>query len=101
MRLDGRLDAATSPSLEERLRPVLEGKGSNIVFDCSALSYVSSAGLRVFLMCQRQLAAAGAGVAFASLGTQVRELFRLAGLEDLFIIEETTEGAARRLREGK
>lgn len=99
--LAGRLDVATSPVLEERLAPLYEASGSKLIMDCSALSYVSSAGLRVFLMCQRHLSAAGGGLAFASLGTPVRELFHLAGLEDLFFIEETPEAAAARLTAGK
>jgi len=99
--LAGRLDAATSPVLEERLTPVFEETGAKLIIECSSLTYVSSAGLRVFLLCQRHLGAGGGGVAFASLGKPVRELFHLAGLEDLFIIEETTEVAVDRLTAGK
>ncbi len=97
--LSGRLDVATSPILEERLKPVLEeNEGSrNIVFDCSELSYVSSAGLRVFISSQRQLTARGGGVAFAALSKPVRDLFHLAGLEELFIIEPSVGEAATRL----
>jgi anti-anti-sigma regulatory factor len=40
-------------------------------------------------------------LAFATLGKPVRELFHLAGLEELFIIEETPEAAAGRLTAGK
>ena len=97
--LSGRLDVATSPLLEERLKPVLEeNEGSRtIVFDCSELSYVSSAGLRVFISSQRQLTARGGGVAFAALSKPVRDLFHLAGLEELFIIEPSVGEAATRL----
>jgi len=97
--LSGRLDVATSPLLEERIRPTLEGKEavSRIVFDCSELSYVSSAGLRVFIFAQRQLTGSGGGVAFASLSKPVRDLFHLAGLEALFIIEPSVSEAAARL----
>ena len=98
--LAGRLDVVTCPVLEERLAPLYEAAGSRLIMECSSLTYVSSAGLRVFLLCQRHLGAGGGGVAFASLGKPVRELFHLAGLEDLFIIEETTEAAAGRLTAG-
>lgn len=97
--LSGRLDVATSPLLEERIQTILEGNeaSSRIVFDCSELSYVSSAGLRVFIFAQRQLSGHGGGVAFASLSKPVRDLFHLAGLEDLFIIEPSVAEAAARL----
>lgn len=98
MSLAGRLDVTTSPLLEERLKPAIAESGSKIILDCSALTYVSSAGLRVFLMSQRQLAERGGGVAFASLSTPVNELFRLAGLETLFITAENAATAAAKLR---
>ncbi len=102
LQLAGRLDVATSPILEERIKPILEdheGKevSPKIIFDCSALSYVSSAGLRVFISTQRQLTARGGGVAFAALSKPVRDLFHLAGLEALFIIEPSVGDAAARL----
>ena len=100
LNLLGRLDVTTSPMLEERLKPVISGEGSKIILDCGALTYVSSAGLRVFLMCQRQLAEHGGGVAFASLSKPVQELFRLAGLENLFVIAATPADAAFQLRGG-
>lgn len=98
MSLAGRLDVTTSPVLEERLKPVLAEAGSRIILDCGALTYVSSAGLRVFLMCQRQLAEHGGAVAFASLSQPVMDLFRLAGLENLFLIAVSTPEAAALLR---
>lgn len=93
--LSGRLDAITSPLLEERLQPLLEDSlgARHLIFEVSALSYVSSAGLRVFLMAQRQLATRGGGLAFAGLTRQVLDLFQLAGLQDLFVIKESVEAA--------
>lgn len=93
--LSGRLDAITSPLLEERLMPLLEDAvGSrHLILEGSSLSYVSSAGLRVFLMAQRQLAARGGGLAFAGLTPKVLDLFQLAGLQDLFVIKESVEAA--------
>lgn len=95
--LCGRLDVATSPLLEERLQLLFAEHSRHVVFDCSGLTYVSSAGLRVFLSAFRHLKAEGGGMAFASLSKPVRELFKLAGLEELFVIEGSPELAAARL----
>lgn len=95
--LCGRLDVATCPLLEDRLHLLVEEGGKWLVFDCSKLTYVSSAGLRVFLFSLRMLSAAGGGVAFAALCEPVRQLFQLAGLEEFFIIEPSSERAAGRL----
>lgn len=96
-RLCGRLDASTSPLLEERLRLLADDQCNQVVFDCAELSYVSSAGLRVFLSALRNLSAEGGGIAFATLSEPVRQLFHLAGLEEFFIIEPSPALAAARL----
>jgi anti-anti-sigma factor len=84
--LSGRLDVTTSPLLEDRLLPLLSIEGERVIFDCSDLNYVSSAGLRVFITTQRTLSSQRGGVAFVSLTPPVLELFQLAGLENLFTI---------------
>ena len=95
--LCGRLDVATSPLLEERLRLLVAEQNKRVIFDCAELTYVSSAGLRVFLSALRNLSADGGGVAFAALSEPARQLFQLAGLEEFFIIEPTPALAAARL----
>lgn len=97
MSLAGRLDVTTSPALEERIQPLLASPGSKLILDCSSLVYVSSAGLRVFITAQRQLVASGGGLAFSSLAKPVRELFHLAGLEELFLIEDSVASAVGKL----
>jgi len=96
-RLSGRLDVLTSPRLEERLEPLMSGEGRKVVLDCEDLRYVSSAGLRVFLSVLRHLQSHGGGVALSGLTGQVLELFELAGLEEMFLIEPTADLAAARL----
>jgi anti-sigma B factor antagonist len=94
----GRLDASTAPALEERLGLLLDDGGSKVVFDCEGLDYVSSAGLRVFISTLKSTKARGGGLAMARLQNPVRELFRLAGLEELFILAPTLDEAAEHLR---
>lgn len=95
--LNGRLDMTSSPLLEERLKPLLTEPGQKMVFDCGGLDYISSAGLRVFLSTMRHLSAQGGGVGFAHLSAPVGDLFRLAGLEDLFLISPTVDEAVVKL----
>ncbi len=99
--LGGRLDVTTCPLVEERLGPLLAEEGRWVVFSCSDLRYVSSAGLRVFISTQRQLKARSGGIAFSALSAPVRDLFTLAGLDSLFVIEDSVQAAVGRLTEGK
>jgi anti-anti-sigma regulatory factor len=48
-------------------------------------------------MAHRELTAGGGGLAFAGLSQHARDLFQLAGLQDLFVIEDSVEKAERRL----
>jgi len=95
--LAGRLDVTTSPLLEDRLKPMLLLENQRVVFDCVELNYISSAGLRVFISTLRNFRAKGGGLAFASLTPPVKDLFHLAGLQNLFLVEETLSAAVSRL----
>ena len=104
MHLAGRLDATTSSLLEDRLKPLLDQSGEQIhriVFDCSALTYVSSAGLRVFIATQRSLMTQAGSLAFACLTPAVHELFHLSGLDGIFVIELTVDKAVINICSGK
>ena len=52
--LEGRLDKLSSPVLDDFLKTEVE-KNKNIVFDFQDLEYVSSAGLRILVSCEKQL----------------------------------------------
>jgi anti-anti-sigma factor len=53
--LTGSLDTATAPELEKQLAPVLAGSARDIVFDLAQLTFISSAGLRVFALTRKTL----------------------------------------------
>ena len=44
--LEGSLDTSTAPETEKAMRPLYECEGKDIIFDCTGLTYISSAGLR-------------------------------------------------------
>ena len=45
----GRLDTVTSSEFEKSLTPYFSSPGLELVLDCCAMEYISSAGLRVAL----------------------------------------------------
>ncbi|HEX8734556.1 MAG TPA: STAS domain-containing protein, partial [Pyrinomonadaceae bacterium] len=49
IRLDGAVDAHTAPQFEEAVQQVIDEGRNNIVVDCARLTYISSAGLGVFM----------------------------------------------------
>lgn len=77
----GRLDFGAAPAFEKQLEQVFASapKGSRVIIDCGALEYVSSAGLRVFLLGARASQRRGVSFALCSLMPAVREVFDLSG----------------------
>ena len=57
-----------------------------MVLDCSQLDYVSSAGLRVFLITAKRLSKVDGKLALSALTEQVREVFDIAGFSSIFRI---------------
>ena len=78
--LTGRLDGLSSPELEHHVSALIASGIRSLMFDLAALDYVSSAGLRVFIVAAKKLTAAGGSVQFHSLTPSVREVFEVTGL---------------------
>ena len=83
--LEGRLDALTSPELENTLKKSLEGIDS-LVLDFSKLDYVSSAGLRTLLSAHKRMSAQGS-MKMTNVNEGVMEIFKMTGFADILLIE--------------
>ena len=81
--LNGRLDTSSAPEVEAYLNENVE-MDKNIVMDCQNLSYVSSAGLRVFLSLQKKMKDL---LKFVNVGELVMEVFEMTGFCDILTIE--------------
>lgn len=91
--VEGRLDAATAAAFEERVLALIEGGNRRIVVDGGAITYISSAGLRVFLMAAKRLAPPSGGFAVGPLQPQVREVFDIAGFTSVLSIHDSRAAA--------
>lgn len=82
--VEGRLDANTSPLLEEELNASLDGV-SDLTFDFKGLDYVSSAGLRLLLAAQKRMAKRGK-MRLINVCDAVMEVFDMTGFSDILSI---------------
>jgi len=85
LRIEGRLDTKTAPELEQVVRNELTGV-TELVFDLAETSYVSSAGLRVLLMAQKQMNKQG-GMKVVNANSDLMEIFEVTGFTDILTIE--------------
>ena len=83
--LEGRLDTVTAPELEAALKDSLSGV-TDLVFDLSALEYISSAGLRVLLSAQKTMNKQGSMVVRGA-NEDLMEIFDVTGFVDILNIE--------------
>lgn len=84
--LDGRLDTTTAPRLESELKTEVNGITA-LTFDLSKLEYISSAGLRVLLSCQKVMNRQGE-MKITGANESVMEVFEVTGFVDILNIEE-------------
>ena len=82
--LDGRLDTNTSHDLEKEVAS-LDGVFS-LIFDFERLDYISSAGLRVLLSCQKRMEKQGTMVV-KKANEDVKEVFDITGFSNIITIE--------------
>lgn len=84
--LSGRLDTTTAPDLESLVNSEFKQK-DKVTMDFKDLVYVSSAGLRVILLAQKIMTAAGAGLIIRNVNDTVMEVFEMTGFADILTIE--------------
>jgi anti-anti-sigma factor len=86
---DGRLDHEHCEGFRAGLQPHLDAaaqQGRRIVLDLSALEYVSSAGLRCFMLAAKQAGGQGGKIVLAALRPVVAEIFQISRFDMLFEI---------------
>lgn len=87
LKIEGRIDTVTAKEFEKSSMIVLHDNPSQIVMDCSELSYVSSSGLRVFLMLQKGVNAAGAKMRIINMSEAIKQVFKITGFSSILNIE--------------
>ncbi len=90
--LNGELDIATAPALEERLNELSRDRLSRIVLDLRELAFIDSTGLRVVLGLASGLADSDARVVIVKGPEPVQRVFALTGADrELVMIDHPSE----------
>ena len=82
---EGRIDTVTAPELEEAMSNVPDDVTS-LTFDFAKVEYISSAGLRVLLVAQKNMMKAGASMTITNVATAVKEVFDITGFSTIFTL---------------
>lgn len=91
--IEGRLDTTTYADLEKTLTNLFDEGCHKMILDCSAMDYVSSSGLRVFLMILKKIKAADGSLILCSLQPAIYNVFEISGFLSIFNIKDTLDQA--------
>jgi len=96
VKLIERVDSLTSRDVEAVLQGLVAGGARNIICDCAATKYISSAGLRVLLMTAKALKKAGGQLLLVCARTgYVYEVLETAGFTNIIPVFDSVEEAVR------
>ena len=93
LKIKGRVDTIHSSALEGEVNQVLDSGEKNLIFNCGGIDYISSSGLRVFLVTQKKVIPLKGKLYLCNLQPAIQEIFRISGFSNLFRIFETQEEA--------
>ena len=78
---EGRIDHANSENFRNGLAPFVErctSKGEKLVLDLAGVDYISSAGLRCFMLAEKQTRSQGGTIVVAAMQPVVKEIFEIS-----------------------
>jgi anti-anti-sigma factor len=93
--VDGRIDTTNATAFEAKLTELIDGGAAKILVDCSGLNYISSSGLRVFLVIQKKLGAGTGRFKLCSLQPGIREIFDISGFSTILSVFPNQEAALK------
>ena len=99
MGLEGYLDAHTAPEFEKTVQAEFQAGRKQMVVECSKLSYISSAGLGVFMSFIEEIREAGGDIKICGLTPKVYQVFDILGFSALFDILPDLPATVRRFQE--
>ena len=98
--LNGYIDTYNSNFFQKKITKVVEAGYINLIFNCSALNYVSSTGIGSFTSFLKMLKPKGGDIVLLEIQPKVYEVFQLLGFSQFFNIKDTTEDAIAFFKQG-
>lgn len=91
--LEGFLDAHTFEQLDETIQELFDRNVVRLVADLSGVEYISSAGAGVFIGSLASAQEANGNIVLVNPTPNVREVFDLLGLSQIFTITDDVDSA--------
>jgi len=99
----GRIDQASADAFQAGLEPHLarcRADEAPLVIDMSEVNYISSVGLRVFMVAAKQVKAQSGRIAVASLTPMVKEVFEISRFNLVLALYDDVASACAAVESG-
>jgi anti-sigma B factor antagonist len=93
--VQGFLDAHTVPEMEKVIQNLIHERKYNIIVDFKDLSYISSAGLGVFMSVIGEVKGNNGDIVLMEMPPKIYKVFDLLGFTEIFTIVDTEEAAVQ------
>jgi anti-anti-sigma factor len=97
LKLTGRIDSTNSLEFEKKILGLFTENTNKLIIDCTELDYISSSGLRVFLMAMKKIKSIQGSLAICSMQDQIKEVFDISGFTGIFSIYDTQQEAVENI----
>lgn len=97
--LEGYLDAHTAPEFESAVQREIDAGRRKLIVNCEGLSYISSAGLGVFMSFLEELRQNGGDIKISGPAPKVLQVFEILGFPAIFDMLPDVPAAVKRYAE--
>lgn len=97
VRLQGRLDAASSPQLEKKINSIIESGHFKLILNLEGVDYLSSAGMRLMLSVSKKLKQLEGKVVACNLNEEVMDVIKMAGFHQVLELYSSEEDSFNHL----
>ncbi|MFC1724497.1 STAS domain-containing protein [candidate division KSB1 bacterium] len=101
LNLKGFLDAHTAPAFEEEIQKLLDENRFKLIVNFEELSYISSAGLGVFMGFIEDIRENSGDIKLTNMTKKVFRVFELLGFPNLYEIYDREDDAIAKYTSGK
>jgi anti-sigma B factor antagonist len=100
LEVGGEIDVYTAPQLRERLVSMVDGGARHVVVDLGRVEFLDSTGLGVLVGALKRLRGVGGELSLVCNQERLLKIFRITGLDRVFTLYPTVEGATAVLSDG-
>jgi len=86
VKVEGRIDTTNYGEFENSINEFFSPEVKIIYMDCNEMDYISSSGLRVFLVIQKKMMSSGGKFKIFGMQNSIKEIFDISGFSKIFEI---------------